>query len=348
MALAAALLAIIHGSNVEPDVIYLLAISSAVSLLLALWEREHRALVVPAAFGYAFLLTSLIYYEAPDAWLPAVLSACAVLLFAAGFALKKASGARQALAPWGDALLIGGLLYALVAPITGWVRLADLVDAEGLVNGTQFEKTAIYLTVIGSVALLGLLTFVWSRLQRRLEFAVLASAIFMLALLLTIGHLDPSNTQAYTVPLGLYLIALGVSGARSRAVSSEWKELSEPGIGVGAVIIMGPSLLAAIKGDGWAYNAILLAEALAFVAIALAQRWPWLLSLSIGFITLDGGYLLLFTGRPLPTWAVLGIAGFVVMAAGTAILLARDRWSVWQRTLTAWWYRESPVPPAET
>jgi hypothetical protein len=348
MALAAALLANLYGSSIEPDIVYLLAISTAVSLLLVLWEREHRALVVPGVFGYAFLLTCLIYYEAPAAWLPAALSGCAALLFAAGLALKNESVTRQALAPWGDALLIGGLLYALVAPITGWVRLADLVDPRGLVDGTHFEKTAIYMTVIGSVVVLGLLTFVWSRLQRKLEFAVLASAIFMLALLLTIGHLDPSNIQAYTVPLGLYVIALGVFGARSQAVSREWKELSEPGIGVGAVIIMGPSLLAAIKGDGWAYNAILLAEALAFVAMALAQRWPRLLSLSIGFITLDGGYLLLFTGRPLPTWALLGIAGFVVMAAGTAILMARDRWSVWQRTLTAWWYRESPVPPAET
>jgi hypothetical protein len=348
MALAAALLAIIHGSSVEPDVIYLLAISTAVSLLLALWEREHRALVVPGVFGYAFLLTALIYYEAPDPWLPAALSACAVFLFAAGLALKRASVVSQALAPWGDTLLSGGLLYAFVAPITGWARLADLVDPDGLVDGTHFEKTAIYLTVIGSVVILGFLTLAWSRLQRKLEVGVLASAIFMLALLLMIGHLDPSNTQAYTVPLGLYVIALGVFGARSPAVSREWKELSEPGIGVGAVIIMGPSLLAAIKGDGWAYNAILLAEALLFVAMALAQRWPRLLSLSIGFVTLDGGYLLLFTGRPLPTWALLGIAGFVVMAAGTAILLARDRWSDWQRMLSAWWYRESSVPPAET
>jgi fumarate reductase subunit D len=348
MALAAALLAILYGSGVEPDVIYLLAIGTAASLLLALWEREHRALAVPGVFGYPLLLTALTYYEAPDAWLPAALSACAVLLFAAGIALKKASIARQALAPWGDALLIGGLLYALVAPITGWVRLADLVDRDGQVDGTHFERKAIYLSVIGSVIVLGLLTLEWSRLKHRLEFAVLASAFLVLALLLAIGHLNPANIQAYTAPLGLYCIALGVFAARSRGVSREWKELAEPGIAVGAAIIMGPSLLAAIKGDGWAYNAILLAEAVLFVAIALVQRWPRLLSLSIGFITLDAGYLLLFTGRPLPTWALLALAGLVVMAAGTAILLARDRWATSQRTLTAWWYRESPVPPAET
>jgi hypothetical protein len=348
MALAAALLAMIYGSSVEPDIIYLLALSTAASLLLAVWELENRALVVPGALGYASLLTALTYYEAPDAWLPAALSTCAVLLFAAGIALKKASVAQPVLMPWSDALLIGGLLYALAAPITGWVRLADLVDPDGLVDGTHFEQTAIYLTVIGSVVVLGLLTLEWSRLKRRLEVAVLASAFLVLALLLAIGHLNPANIQAYTVPVGLYWIALGMFCARSRGVSREWKELAEPGIAVGPAIIMGPSLLAAINGDGWAYNAILLTEAVAFVVIALVQRWPRLLSLSIGFITLDAGYLLLFTGRPLPTWALLGLAGLVVMAAGTAILLARDRWSTWQRTLTAWWYRESPVPPVET
>jgi hypothetical protein len=198
------------------------------------------------------------------------------------------------------------------------------------------------------VVVLGLLTLEWSRLKRRLEIAVLASAFLVLALLLAIGHLNPSSIQAYTAPVGLYCIALGAFGAHSRGVSREWKELAEPGIAVGAAIITGPSLLSAIRSDGWAYNAILLTEAVAFVAIALVQRWPRLLSLSIGFITLDSGYLLLFTGRPLPTWALLGLAGLLVMSAGTAILLARDRWSTWQRTVTAWWNRESQAPPAET
>ena len=41
----------------------------------------------------------------------------------------------------------------------------------------------------------------------------------------------------------------------------------------------------------------------------------------------------------LPNWLLLAIAGMLVMAAGTAILLGRDQWSRWQSALEAWWNR---------
>jgi hypothetical protein len=38
---------------------------------------------------------------------------------------------------------------------------------------------------------------------------------------------------------------------------------------------------------------------------------------------------------------LLAIAGMLVMAAGTAILLGREQWTHWQASVEAWWTREA-------
>jgi hypothetical protein len=49
-------------------------------------------------------------------------------------------------------------------------------------------------------------------------------------------------------------------------------------------------------------------------------------------------HYLFFSGGPaLPNWAMLAIAGVLVMAAGTAILFGRDQWTRWQSAIEAWW-----------
>ncbi len=76
------------------------------------------------------------------------------------------------------------------------------------------------------------------------------------------------------------------------------------------------------------------------LGIALVQRWVWLLSTATGFIVLDALRYLFNAAELLPNWAILALAGTLVMAAGMAILLGRERWTVWQQAMQAWWRRE--------
>jgi hypothetical protein len=104
---------------------------------------------------------------------------------------------------------------------------------------------------------------------------------------------------------------------------------------------MGPSFVQSLDDNAWRYGLILLGEGLGFVALGLVRRRLWLLGVSIFFVVVDGLHYLFFAGGPaLPNWAILAIAGTAVMAAGTAILLGRDRWTAWQTALQAWWNRE--------
>jgi hypothetical protein len=163
----------------------------------------------------------------------------------------------------------------------------------------------------------------------------------MVALLLEVGHLRPDNVQAYTAPLGIYVLGGALLASRLRELPQDVRLLIGSLEMAGAALIMGPSFVESFDPDGWAYGLILLGEGLAFLALALVQRRLWLLGTAVTFVVLDGLHYLFFAGGPpLPNWAILAIAGTGVMAAGVAMLLGRDRWTDWQRKVLAWWSRE--------
>jgi len=104
---------------------------------------------------------------------------------------------------------------------------------------------------------------------------------------------------------------------------------------------MAPGLFQSFDDGGWPFALLLLVEGLLLIGVAVVQRWLWLLSTSIGFVVLDSLQYLVSGGDALPTWAIVAIAGVVVMAAGFGILLGRERWSAWQRSVRLWWEREA-------
>jgi hypothetical protein len=155
----------------------------------------------------------------------------------------------------------------------------------------------------------------------------------MVALLLWIGHFRPENAQAYTAPLGICLLAGGFLALRIRDLPGGLRTLVGPVQASGAAVLMGPSLVQSWQDGGWPYALILLGEGLLLLGVALAYRSVWLLATSTGFVVLDALRYLFDAARALPNWAILAIAGTLVMAAGTAILLSRERWTEWQRTV---------------
>jgi hypothetical protein len=278
------------------------------------------------------------YFNPDDAYLPLAFTSPAVLLFLASLALRRSGGG------WHLQLLLIAFAYAAIGPIAGWITLAQFADPGGFVGDEHFEKTSLYLTSALSVVVLGVLISAYALLVRSLEAGISASAVLMLAVLLGIGRYSPENVQFYTVPVGAYLFVLGAVTTRLRALMDEWRAMLQPLITLGPSVIMAPTFLQSLDADAWEYGLVLLAESLAFIGIAIVQRWSGLLSVSIGFLVLDGGHYLFFAdgggGATLPTWAILTMAGILVMLAGTAILFSRDRWSAWQQALRVWWYQQ--------
>jgi hypothetical protein len=344
VSIALSLFVLLSSVEAEGRVTLLLTAYGAIAFVIALWEREALALVLPAAYGFFALLAAWRYYTPDDAYLPLIISLVGCALYAVHLALREQEGARS----WSTMLLALAFAYAVLAPVVGWIRLSQLADPGGFVGAQSFEATGLYQTSAAAVAMIGLLVGAEAWLRRRIDMAVAASALLMVALLLQIGHYRPENVQAYTLPLGAYILSGALLGLRVRDLPGDLRDLLGPLEAVGAGLIMGPSLAESFDAGAWRYGVFVLAEGLAFVSLALVQRRVWLLGAATGFIVLDAVHYVVRAGvPPVPTWAILAMAGIAVMAAGTAILFGRDRWTDWQRTIIAWWNRDTLAPSAK-
>jgi hypothetical protein len=336
VALGLSLSVLLTATGQEGQVALLLALYCGLSLAFVFWEREPFALVLPAAYGFFGLLATWRYYGTPDAYLPLALSGVGCVLFVA-YAALKGSFPR-----WSLVARALAFTYAVAAPIVGWVRLDDLAQPSGFVGAQHFEKTLLYETAAASVAVLAFLLVGLSWFERRVEIAAGATVLMMVALLLEVGHFRPDNIQAYTAPLGVYVLVAAPLALRFRALSDDVREAIGIGELLGALLIMAPTFLQSFDHDAWLYGIILLIEGLALVGLAVLRRRLWLLCSSTGFVVVDGLHYLFFSGGPTPpNWLLLAIAGTLVMAAGTAILFGRDQWTIWQSNLEAWWNRRA-------
>ena len=335
--LGMSLFVLLSSVELEGQVALLLAVYTGLALALALWERQPLALVLPTAYGFFALLAAWRYYEPNDAYLPLAFSAVGYGLFAA-YALLRSRDEGEG---WGWATLSLAFGWAAVAPVVGWVRLSMLADLDGFVGAERFEETALYQTAAASVLLLGLLVIGGSWLLRRLDVAAGASALLMVALLLEIGHFRPENVQAYTAPLGVYLLAGAFLASRVRALPDELRSLIGPLQTVGAMVLMGPSLVQSWEADGWPYALLVLGEGLLLLSLALVGRWLWLLSTSTSFVVLAALRYLFDAAQVIPNWVTLTLAGLLLLAAGMAILIGREEWTRRQRMAQAWWSGES-------
>lgn len=338
VALGLSLFVLLTALQLEGQVAVQLAAYTGVALALTLWEREPFALPVPAAYGFFAILAAWRYFEPVDAYFPLAFALVAGALFA-GYLLG-----RTRLPRWALVLQLLAFAFAVAGPIAGWVRLDHLADPQGFVGEQSFEETALYQTSTAAVAVLGLLAAVEAALSKRLWLALGASAVFMVALLLEIGHFRPDNIQAYTVPIAVYLLASALLALRMRDLPVDLRTALGPLEAFAAGLLMMPSFVQSFEDGAWAYAVILLAESLSLLGLGIVQRRLWLVGIAISFTVLNGVHYLFFVGgSALPNWAILALAGTAVMAAGTLILLGRDQWTRWQMTVLAWWNRE-PLP----
>jgi len=335
IALAITPFVLLSSLDREGSLALALALYTGLSLALVLWEQEALALPIPATYGFFAVLAAWRYGDTPDAYLPLALSGIGVVLFLSSALLRGRYDS------WATVGLVLAFAYAAAAPVVGWVRLDALAGPTGFVGTEHFEETLLYQTSAASVFLLALLVVALSWLLRRIEIAAGATALMMVALLLEIGHFHPDNIQFYTVPLGIYVLLGVLLSSRLRTLPDDLRSLVGPVESLGAILIMGPSLVQSFDEGAWVYGVVLLGEGLGLVAVAIMRRRLWLLGSAIGFTVLDGLHYLFFAGGPaLPTWAMLALAGTAVMAAGTAILFGRDQWTRWQHAVEDWWSGE--------
>jgi hypothetical protein len=232
-------------------------------------------------------------------------------------------------------VLGAALVFLAAAPASGFLGLAAHTQ-HGLMDGVHFERTALYQWSTFSVAVAGVVALVAAQLERRRWAIVAGTAILTVALLLEIGHFHPENPQWYTAVIGAYLLGLGLIGLWKLQLIPELDEAAPWIEALGATVIMAPSALQSLQGE-WRYLLVLLVEATAFFATGVTLRRRGILGAAMLFLVAVAARTLFDAVNALPNWIVVMLAGIALLGIGMGILLGRERWNAWQRSLLGWW-----------
>jgi hypothetical protein len=162
----------------------------------------------------------------------------------------------------------------------------------------------------------------------------------MAAVLCGIAILQPANVQAYTLPLGLYLVALGLSRRNSPDFLGPHMSIGEAVTVAGILAIVLPPAEQSFEPGGSIYGLELIAYGLLFLAVGLVLASRWIVA--GGVLTLSGVAVrwLLVYGARAPYWLTLGVVGTVLLGLGLLLLFQRDWWQQSRARIAHWWLKD--------
>lgn len=278
-----------------------------------------------AAIGLGLFVTGLLSARSAFAY-----GAVGSMTLALAFAGQALDAGRFAL---GVSLLIFAWLLAgtsLILPATGpwrgqqavWRQSAFALPAVAiLLTLTKGELPAPadrdwQLLVLATLSLAGILAIDAWRRQDAVR-GVAASALGMMALWLEIAVREPANIQAYAVPLALYLLALGWTQRRQAP-------LRDMLLGTAAAVLVVPTFLQALNGDGFQWVLLAGGEALALFLIGLGLRLRVLIAAGIIAISVIVLRMAANAVNALPSWMILLVVGLALLAGGTVLVIWKD------------------------
>lgn len=329
---ASALLTAAVALSLAPDMqtlAIMLTVITAASAAIALYENVPLYAAPAAVGGAAAMLSWHIALDGAAYALPLLYAAAALALYAAGFALQPST--RR----WSDALRGAGGAFALIAPAAAYVLMSDTIS-DGAIDGVRWYESALYQATVVTVAIAGVLALAEASIANRRWIIVPASAVLLSALLMQIGRFNPDNVQAYTAVIGFYLVALGAFGLGRFRLVPDMAPAATSFEALGAATIILPTFIQSFA-PGWHYDALLIAEASAFLAAGIALRRRGVLGVALFFLVAAGGRALFDAISAMPNWIVAMTAGIALLAIGFAILAGRERWDRWQEAVIRWW-----------
>ncbi|MGW6600110.1 SCO7613 C-terminal domain-containing membrane protein [Streptomyces sp. NPDC055036] len=248
-----------------------------------------RALLACVAVGYA---TALVAAACPAVGLPAERTALALLVVPGAVALLGARLRRHPVAPPIELTSAGAAVLAVVLSSDRGPALALVLALSGVIAAGTAVRT-----------------------ERRRVAGYAATALFVLATWVRLASSDVSAPEAYTLPVTLPALAVGLLRRRRDPEASSWTAY---GPGLAATLL--PSLLAAWGDPDWPRPLLLGLAALALTLAGARLRLQAPLVLGGAALALDtlhelAPYVAQMVGL-LPRWLPPALAGLLLLAVG--------------------------------
>jgi len=249
--------------------------------------------------------------------------------------------------------LLSTLPWAL-AFVTVYIALGDRQRA--LTGSDVLVRTPEWATLVSLVSVAGVLLVAEGLRLHLKQLLAGGTLVLLLALELGIAMLEPSTAQAYTTPIGLYVMAAALYVRRSEPLFGAHMDRHEAMLFLGVALVILPGAADALSHTSIRWSLLLIGEAFVLLATGflLAQRWL----VAGGVVTLVGVAARFYTsgGYQPPFWLTLGVVGLLALAAGVVLLAAREWWDRTRDRVVHWWFGEEgpkdrggrggPVPPA--
>lgn len=291
-ALAGAVSVSLLSLATRPATFTVLGVLTAALTATALASRAGRAVRAVLACAATVFATALVAAVAAAAELPPHRAALALLVVPATVALVAARLGRHPV--------------ALPTELTG---AGTALLAIGLATGDRLTLAL----VLALCAVIAAGTAV--RAERRPAAGLLAAVLFVLATWVRLYASDVSTPEAYTLPVTVPALVVGVLRRRRDPEASSWTAY---GPGLAATLL--PSLFAAWGDDVWLRPLLLGLAALAVTLAGARLRLQALLVLGGAALSLDAlhelaPYVVQVVGS-LPRWLPPALAGLLLLAVG--------------------------------
>ncbi|MGW0619067.1 SCO7613 C-terminal domain-containing membrane protein [Streptomyces sp. NPDC002765] len=286
------------------------AVGTSVPLVFLALASQAATLAVLSALTALFATASLRPRLTP-------VTAPAALVLAT--ALACATGAAADWAPQHTALLVLAVptAAALLAARLGDRRATVPVEASGIAAALLAIGLAVpdrpMLALV--LALCGVLAAGTAGRPDRRPVGYAAAALFVLAAWVRLAAWDVGTVEAYTLPVTVPALVVGVMRRRRDPRASSWTAY-----GPGLATTLLPSLAAAWADPHWVRPLLLAAAALLTTLLGARHRLQAPLVLGGSVLVLDAlhelaPYLVQLTGA-LPRWAPFALAGLLLLTLG--------------------------------
>lgn len=207
-----------------------------------------------------------------------------------------------------------------------WLMILPLIGAVFL-----FEPLLIAVTF----AIVGVTFAADAAVRRILRLGYLAGGTFVVTIWAVLLFFEVNELQAYVIPLGLGLLALGWNERRRGGQRTYlWPTL------LGLLILMGSAFFQSL--DAVFYAVLLLLESLA--ALAWGMRIHSRGFVQLGVLSLLANAIAQFGPSfvDLPRWIQLGVIGTILLGGGLAALFRREQLLAARKRLTDEWRQWEP------
>jgi hypothetical protein len=149
---------------------------------------------------------------------------------------------------------------------------------------------------------------------------------------------NPTARQFHGIAGGAALVAMSLAAVRYAPRVLTDRALIGAEL-VGAAMFLGPTLLASWTSAFVPGTIMVFFQVALLLGVGIVMRRRWVVLVALAALGLETVRATVDVVNRLPSWALFGASGAILLTAGFVLLIKREAWNAWSRNVYAWWAR---------